>query len=441
MIVEHSAPVLARVAVQRCFCLTCGKAAGVPCVNATMTKDVPPHQSRLNMAAFWFTGYDMASATVLRQKAEIEGLKQSLYEAVTARDTAISERDLAEREATDLHDTLAEALSDNEALRVDNARLQKALDDANGVVSALRVKITELEAKIPAPTPAPVPTSRVLVGASYNSNLSGTDGVEAAAGTKYDIVRIYARDASPTQRNLMVTTIRKAAADGRTDVMVSFKPPASWADMAAGKQDAWIRDTAKAMSDVAVETGVNIWLIISHEPENDGSPNNGFTAGGRDAWKASQSRYGQLIKGKYPRVTFGPCLMGYHSQPKTTHYDLWQFEKCIPAVDVDFVMIDPYEDSSNVPSMIKLLADYCEPRGLKHGLAETGVKKADFATHTTFFTEVEAAAKAVGTAVVAYFNTDANSTSNPNFETSFAMEQGGPRFKAWVALVKRKTIS
>src|SRR5436190_13304366 len=107
------------------------------------------------------------------------------------------------------------------------------LDLQNRLVDALE-EIEQLR------NPAPEPQDLLLIGAAWNNNTSGTDGVQEAAQIPYDAVRIYAKDSSVAERDKMVALIEEHGAAGVKHVVVSFKPPRSWSDMAAGLADPWI---------------------------------------------------------------------------------------------------------------------------------------------------------------------------------------------------------
>lgn len=448
---DHTLAVRRRATVKHTTCPVCFAIPNVRCVDEEMNP-VVPHPERLALGDIWFDGYDQAAATVNRLEAEIVVLEESV-EALTA-EASSAEADLqecksaraaAEAQVSDLTRRVTEAADDIASLQTQLKASEALLAASRSALSAAQAEIKRLQAIIdaqqPTPPPTPNPNPRLLIGAAYYNNISKPDGVEAAAGVPYDAVRIYAKDGSVAQRDLMVSLIKKASERGNKNVIVSFKLPASWATMASGSQDAWIKATAKAMSDAAELYRVRIWLIFHHEPENDTGTNNGGSDTGRDQWKAMQSHIGKLVQGVYPLVLFGACLMGYHSQSKASSYPRWKLENCIPAADVDFVMFDLYEDSTNVPVVYKMLADYCNPKGLAHGLGEYGAKKADFTADPTCFNKTVAAMKATGGSILAYYNTQATNTSNPNPDTSYFIGTSGPRFDEWVKILRNKNAA
>lgn len=317
-------------------------------------------------------------------------------------------------------------------------------------IETLQRQIEDMQIPEPAEPTEPEPEApRLLVGAAMYDNLSQSDGVEASAGVPYDCVRVF-EGPTATDRGQVVTLIEKAAAEGRKVVIASFKLPYSWADMGTSKGDQWFRDTGKAMSDAAVKYGIEVHLIFHHEPENDTGTNAGNTAAGRNAWMAMQRRGSGIVRG-LPGVKFGVVLMGYYSYSTTSPLGtLWKLENCIPAEAVDFVYFDLYQEYGNAkhPTAftnpekgIPVLGEFCNPRGIAHGLAEAGILRAGFAAGgkgATFFTDFARMLREQKASVFCYFNTQASDTRDPDPASSFFMAQGEPRWNAWRDLVRAK---
>jgi hypothetical protein len=125
-----------------------------------------------------------------------------------------------------------------------------------------------------APPGSSTPPSRACVanamglpgsGAYVGAAVGGTQtlpGVEGRTGT-LAIRRDYYR---ADQVDFAISRVEADLAAGRLP-WISFKLPLSWADMAAGKGDAWADD----LVDKLARVGGPVWLAFHHEPEGDGT--------------------------------------------------------------------------------------------------------------------------------------------------------------------------
>ena len=101
-----------------------------------------------------------------------------------------------------------------------------------------------------------------------------------------------------TQVDSAVKIAKTDLAAGRLP-WISFKLPYGWADMAAGKGDAWIRDLATKLS----KLNGPVWLAFHHEPEGDGDIKQ---------WTAMQARLAPIVRSTAPNVAYSIVLTGWH---------------------------------------------------------------------------------------------------------------------------------
>ena len=105
---------------------------------------------------------------------------------------------------------------------------------------------------------------RRYLGAAVSGS-TDTETREAQLGRNLALHRTF------YQSDEIDRAVRNATADlaaGRLP-WISFKAPLSWADMAAGKGDAWSTELADALATVPGP----VWVAVHHEPENDGDMN------------------------------------------------------------------------------------------------------------------------------------------------------------------------
>lgn len=275
-----------------------------------------------------------------------------------------------------------------------------------------------------ATTPPPTTGTGFDVGSSYGGNADPSP-LETSWGVKLEARRTYF---TATQQSSAVNTIKADIAAGRKTSSISFKLPASWADMAAGKQDAW----AKSLSDTLAAANVSghtIRIAFHHEPENDAAPNDGSTVAGRDAWKNMQARLSTFYD--RPGFQYVAILMGYHTfYGSTTMKQLWSLDASIPTnAKVKGVGFDIYQqygvDGStkwtDMNAYFTQIGTWAKARNMAWGLSETGLSAAAFTQRPTYFTDTVAQMKAQGGSWLEYFNSDLNS---PDPKWSFTATEG-----------------
>lgn len=232
--------------------------------------------------------------------------------------------------------------------------------------------------------------------------------------------------------------VKADIAAGRKTSSISFKVPASWADMAAGKQDVWAKNLADTLV-AANSSGHTIRVAFHHEPENDTGTNDGSTVAGRDNWKKMQAHLSTFYD--KPGIQYVAILMGYHTvNGSATMKALWNLDDCIPTnAKVKGVGFDAYQTKgvngstkwTDMNAYFTLLGTWARAHNMAWGISETGISSTAFAERPTYFTDTIAQMKAQKGSWFEYFNSDLNS---PDPKWSFtASDQRG---KAFGALLK-----
>lgn len=90
---------------------------------------------------------------------------------------------------------------------------------------------------------------------------------------------------------------------------VSIKPPSTWAQVASGAYDAWLRQLADELNGLANP----VFLTIHHEPENDAGPV-GMTP---QDFVAMFTKAVSIFSRRAPKVTVFPVLMGWTFDPRS----------------------------------------------------------------------------------------------------------------------------
>jgi len=187
---------------------------------------------------------------------------------------------------------------------------------------------------------------------------------------------------------------------------ISFKPPYSWTDMAAGKGDAWARDLATRMKAVPGP----VWVAVHHEPEGEGD---------MQKWKAMQARIAPIMRAAAPNLGYSIILMGWHQLHGDAKYSLaatW------PNTKIDVAGFDIYEMYGEMKNGVRrtewkdFVNDYYKPlqawsktTGVPWGLAETGYSDAAALKSSTWMSTTYNNMKTYGGIAFAYFNTTLNS--------------------------------
>lgn len=222
-----------------------------------------------------------------------------------------------------------------------------------------------------------IPTCGAYVGATHYVGSTGNadpSAWESQLGRQLGVRRMF------FQSNQVDGAVRRATDDAAAKRVswISFKAPYSWAEMAAGRGDAWARDTAARLAKVPGP----VWVAVHHEPEND--------AGRFADWTKMQARLAPIFRSAGSNVAFSIILMGYHQFYGADELSLENLWPKSTKVDVaGFDIYDSYgvERSGTVRTKhVDFRNDYFEKieawaskAGVAWGLAETGFTAEGFA--------------------------------------------------------------
>ncbi len=251
-----------------------------------------------------------------------------------------------------------------------------------------------------------IPSCGAYLGGAYGSNSDVTPW-ENTNGRPLGIHRTYY---GPTQVSSAVSMAKADAAKKRVP-WISFKLPQTWADMAAGKGDAWAKDLATKMK--AVDGPV--WLAFHHEPENDKQD--------IQKWKAMQARLAPIVRAAAPNVSYTIILMGYH---EFYGAEKFKMENIWPAnTKIDVAGFDVYEKYGMVKNGVTetkwtnfktgyflKIKEWSAKSGVPWGLAETGYSDPAAKAKPTWIQQTSKDLHDAGGIAFAYFNTTLNSTAH-----------------------------
>jgi hypothetical protein len=245
-----------------------------------------------------------------------------------------------------------------------------------------------------------LPSCGAYVGATYKANADPT-AWENSMGKGLGVRRTF----WGSSVNSAVTTAKADVSKNRIPWM-SFRPPYSWTDMAAGRGDAWARDLATKMSAVPGP----VWVAVAHEPENDG--------GDMQKWKAMQARLAPIMRAAAPNLGYSIILMGYHQLYGDAKYSL---ANTWPDTKIDIAGFDVYEkygwkgfttwtdyDGGYFPRF----QAWAKSKGVAWGLAETGYNDPAARASSTWMSGTYNALVANGGIAFSYFNTTLNSKTS-----------------------------
>lgn len=243
------------------------------------------------------------------------------------------------------------------------------------------------------------PTTRTLAGMSYGGN-TDPSAFEAQIGKPISVWRLYYQANEVAKA---VTAIATAGAKGRKVVWASFKLPASWAVMATGAQDAWVRDMAKRVSAAAVAANVTVCVCLHHEPDGD-QPIADYVAMQRHCLPLVQNEQPNML-GRLTRTVLSKVRLMSASPPAVrrpnlltsiifvgymqTYGGAWSLDACWPGDGlVDVIGVDPYlmygtwQDYNKTPPQVttwmppdatlRKFSDFAKAHGCDWAVAETG---------------------------------------------------------------------
>lgn len=250
-----------------------------------------------------------------------------------------------------------------------------------------------------------VPLCSGLVGAAYGSNTDPT-AWERRLGRPLGVRRTY----------YLPGKVPQAIADVKADLRagrvpwISFKLPYSWADMAAGRGDAWTHDLASRLAKVDGP----VWLAFHHEPENDGPMAD---------WTRMQQRLSPLVRRLAPNVAYTIILTGWnqiYGPPWLSLDAVWPRDTV-----VDLVGFDVYNDFGVVRngkkdvSATELAEEYfvhfeafSKRYGVPWGVAETGITDAYGRRNPRWMQQTYGELVKHGGVALIYFNSRLNSEAS-----------------------------
>jgi hypothetical protein len=245
-----------------------------------------------------------------------------------------------------------------------------------------------------------IPSCGAYVGATYGAN-ADVSSWESAMGKTLGVHRTFWASSN------VASAVKTATADAAKNRVpwMSFKPPYSWTDMAAGKGDAWARDLATRMKAV----GGPVWIAVAHEPEGEGD---------MQKWKAMQARLAPIMRAAAPNLGYSIILMGYHQFHGDAKYALsvtW------PNTKIDIAGFDVYEKYGykTYDAWTNFKADYfariqkwSQSTGVPWGLAETGFNDPAAQKDITWMSRTYKDMVAYGGKAFSYFNTSLNAKTS-----------------------------
>jgi hypothetical protein len=246
-----------------------------------------------------------------------------------------------------------------------------------------------------------IPSCGAYVGAAYGAN-SDLNPWEKQMGKHIGVHRTYWSSGSVS------SAVKSATADAAKNRVpwMSFKPPYSWSDMAAGKGDAWARSLATKMK----STGGPVWVAVGHEPENDG--------GDIQKWKAMQARIAPIMRAAAPNLSYSIILMGYHEFHGAKKYAM---SAIWPNTKIDVAGFDIYEKYGvkSITEWKQWNRDYFVPlqawskkTGVKWGLAEVGYSDPAAKKDSAWMKKTYDQMVSHGGVAFSYFNTNLHSSAN-----------------------------
>ncbi len=191
--------------------------------------------------------------------------------------------------------------------------------------------VSQTPTQDPSPTPAPQGCQQRFPGDPcagtmyYGASVEGGDPrtLESQLGRGLTLYRSYMQPTTPASK-----FASRAAADvaaGRIP-LISTKIPGTWADFAAGKQDAWFVDRIKALAAVKGP----VWLCLHHEPRNDGDPAD---------WVKMQQHARTLIDANAKNIALVGILNGWDFLEKNGNPERWNMPV---GTGVDIMGFDSY---------------------------------------------------------------------------------------------------
>ena len=217
--------------------------------------------------------------------------------------------------------------------------------DDEKVVADLQAQIDALKAGTEQPPETKPPTNSGASPAErfpgdpgegkllYGMSTGGGDPAkrEQGFGQSVQVFRSYWQ---ASQVDAAIAVAKRDHAAGRVPFM-SFKCPASWADVAAGKQDDWLMDLLTKLKDL----GFAVWLCFHHEPYDDD----------RNGGAAYKDMYRYIYRFRPVNVALTPILQASPFDPKAMPPGGVNVLDWYDPAALDIIGIDNYNHKSYNP--------------------------------------------------------------------------------------------
>jgi hypothetical protein len=253
--------------------------------------------------------------------------------------------------------------------------------------------------------PNPLVSGKTFWGSAYLANGNVVPRYETPTGTKLAIHRRYWSSLSDFQSG---SGMRTAVTDDHSNnrlPCVSGKFP-DWANAAAGGYDTTYLDPFIAFLETQSKP---TWLIINHEPENDGASAANFRAM-QSHVRSRITAYRNAHPGQPHRIAFGGNLMAFTWNTTSGRNP----EDWYPGAGVwDFVGADHYTEATQTITRTNPLGNFlswAEAKNLPMTFPEWGLRDTDAsrATKMQTFYDLINDHDVVG---YMYFDSDSNSTA------------------------------
>jgi hypothetical protein len=169
------------------------------------------------------------------------------------------------------------------------------------------------------------PCTSVYYGASVQGGQPAA--LEAKTGRGLSLYRSYMTASTPTSK--FVSRATDDVANGRIP-LISTKVPGTWAQVAAGQQDAWLLDRIRGLAKV----NGPVWLALHHEPSGDGAPAD---------WVKMQQHAHRLIEANSKNIALVGILNGWEFRKKNGNPEAFNMPV---GTGVDIMGFDSYNNWS-----------------------------------------------------------------------------------------------
>lgn len=271
----------------------------------------------------------------------------------------------------------------------------------------------EKEGSEPAPQPPPrapirscvsnamgIPSSGAYVGAA----VSGTQSLPALEHRMSAPVAIHRMYFRADQVDYAISKVKKDLAVGRLP-WISFKMPYSWADMAAGRGDAWVEDLADQLASV----GGPVWLAFHHEPETDGPIQD---------WKRMQQHLAPIIHDRTNNVAYTVILIAWtvFFGPNEYRIDsIWPGDQYVDILGVDVYNeygAKPSRDMLDIDRYFQAIGGWAGKHNVPWAIGETAYTASAARVNPNWLQREYASLKAEGGIALSYFDSSLNSIAN-----------------------------